>query len=229
VISLSDHALNTFLSETGPGKHVPHAVFVELEPTVVDEVRMGTCRQLFLPEQMINGKEDAANNYTRGHCTLGKEIIDLTFDRIRKLADQCTGMQGFLIFDCAKKSKLAFTVYPAPRVPTVVVELYNCILATHAMDDHCDCAFMVDNEALCDLCGRALDIGSTSRRVRTLPSSAPRRGTTSSSPSPRSPTRSSRPQTCRSSATSATASTWRHAAVAWRCRREGCRCCSYDD
>ena len=39
------------------------------------------------------GKEDAANNYARGHYTIGKEIIDLTTDRIRKLADQCTGLQ----------------------------------------------------------------------------------------------------------------------------------------
>jgi cell division protein FtsZ len=47
---------------------------------------------------MITGKEDAANNYARGHYTVGKEIIDLVLDRLRKLADQCTGLQGFLIF-----------------------------------------------------------------------------------------------------------------------------------
>ena len=40
---------------------------VDLEPTVVDEVRTGTYRQLFHPEQLITGKEDAANNYAR--CT----------------------------------------------------------------------------------------------------------------------------------------------------------------
>jgi hypothetical protein len=47
---------------------------------------------------MITGKEDAANNYARGHYTIGKEMIDLVLDRLRKLADQCTGLQGFLIF-----------------------------------------------------------------------------------------------------------------------------------
>ncbi|KAL3055396.1 hypothetical protein OYC64_018141 [Pagothenia borchgrevinki] len=62
--------------ETGAGKHVPRAVFVDLEPTVIDEVRKGTYRQLFHPEQLITGKEDAANNYARGHYTIGKEIID---------------------------------------------------------------------------------------------------------------------------------------------------------
>ena len=81
-----DDSFNTFFSETGAGKHVPRAVFVDLEPTVVDEVRTGTYRQLFHPEQLITGKEDAANNYARGHYTIGKEIVDLVLDRIRKLA-----------------------------------------------------------------------------------------------------------------------------------------------
>jgi tubulin alpha len=39
---------------------------------VVDEVRTGTYRQLFHPEQLISGKEDAANNFARGHYTIGK-------------------------------------------------------------------------------------------------------------------------------------------------------------
>ena len=70
-IGVEDDAFNTFFSETGAGKHVPRAVFLDLEPTVVDEVRTGTYRQLFHPEQLISGKEDAANNYARGHYTIG--------------------------------------------------------------------------------------------------------------------------------------------------------------
>ena len=61
---------------------------------MIDEVRTGTYRQLFHPEQLISGKEDAANNFARGHYTIGKEIVDLCLDRIRKLADNCTGLQG---------------------------------------------------------------------------------------------------------------------------------------
>uniref|UniRef100_A0A2R8ZZ50 Tubulin/FtsZ 2-layer sandwich domain-containing protein n=1 Tax=Pan paniscus TaxID=9597 RepID=A0A2R8ZZ50_PANPA len=77
-----DDSSNTF-SETGAGKHMPRAVFVDLEPMVIDEVCTGTYRQLFHPEQLITGKEDAANNYARGHYTIGKEIIDLVLDRIQ--------------------------------------------------------------------------------------------------------------------------------------------------
>jgi tubulin alpha len=174
-----DDSFNTFFSETGAGKHVPRAVFVDLEPTVIDEVRTGTYRQLFHPEQLITGKEDAANNYARGHYTIGKEIVDLVLDRLRKLADQCTGLQGFLIFhsfgggtgsgftsllmerlsvDYGKKSKLEFAIYPAPQISTAVVEPYNSILTTHTTLEHSDCAFMVDNEAIYDICRRNLDI-----------------------------------------------------------------------
>ncbi|XP_008834024.1 tubulin alpha chain-like [Nannospalax galili] len=79
-----DDSFNTFFSDTGAGKHVPRAVFVDLEPTVIDEVCTGTYRQLFHPEQLITGKEDAANNYGRGQDTIGKEIIDLVLDQIGK-------------------------------------------------------------------------------------------------------------------------------------------------
>ena len=59
---------------------------------------MGPYRRLFHPEQMINGKQDAANNYARGHYTIGKELIDLVLERIRKLTEHCIGLQGFLVF-----------------------------------------------------------------------------------------------------------------------------------
>lgn len=86
---------------------------------------------------MISGKEDAANNYARGYYSVGQEIINLVTDRIRRFADQCHSLQGFFLFhsfgggtgsgftsllmeklsnDYGKKSKLEFTVYPAPQV-----------------------------------------------------------------------------------------------------------------
>ncbi|ELK05366.1 Tubulin alpha-3 chain [Pteropus alecto] len=77
---LGDNSFNIFFSETGTGKHVPRAVFVDLESRVVDKVRTGTFRQLFHPEQLITGKEDAANNYARGHYNICKEISDFVLD-----------------------------------------------------------------------------------------------------------------------------------------------------
>ncbi len=146
---------------------------------MTDEVRTGTYRQLFHPEQLITGKEDAANNYARGHYTIGKEQIEICLKRIRKLSEQCTGLQGFLIFhsfgggtgsgftsllmerlsnDYGKKAKLTFSVYPAPHIATAIVEPYNSVLMTHTTLEHCDVGFLVDNQAIYDLCHRNLSI-----------------------------------------------------------------------
>ena len=44
------------------------------------------------------------------------------------------------------------------QVSTAVVEPYNSILTTHTTLEHSDCAFMVDNEAIYDICRRNLDV-----------------------------------------------------------------------
>merc|ERR1712227_740173 len=133
--TFGDDSFQTFFSETGSGKHVPRAVFVDLEPTVIDETRVGTYRQLYHPEQLINGKEDAANNYARGHYTIGKEVVDLVLDRIRKLADACTGLQGFLLFH-------SFGGGTGSGFASLLMERLS----------------VVDNEAIYDICRRNLDI-----------------------------------------------------------------------
>jgi len=174
---------STFFSETSSGKHVPRSLYIDLEPNVVDEVRNGKYRSLFHPETMITGKEDAASNYARGHYTIGKEKIDNVVDRIRRLADNCSGLQGFFVFhsfgggtgsglgalilerlstDYGKKSKLEFSVYPAPTLANSVVEPYNSVLTTHTTLEHSDCSFMVDNEAIYDICKKSLGISSPS-------------------------------------------------------------------
>ena len=70
-----DDSFNTFFSETGSGKHVPRCVFVDLEPTVVDEVRTGTYRQLFHPEQLVTGK--VSDNYRSIRSTMHAYLLDL--------------------------------------------------------------------------------------------------------------------------------------------------------
>lgn len=102
-----------------------------------DEIRTGAYRQLFHPETLITGKEDAANNYGRGYYTVGREMVDLALDRVRKVAENCPQLQGFIVFrsfgggtgsgfgnlmleglcrDYGRITKLEFGVYPAPQV-----------------------------------------------------------------------------------------------------------------
>jgi len=179
--STSDPAdFGTYFSEGSTGKYVPRAVMMDLEPTVIDEVKCGTYSKLFNPSQLITGVEDASNNYARGHYTVGREYIDATMDQINKLAEQCDGLQGFTVFHSVgggtgsgfsalllerlaleygtKKAKLDFCVYPSPQISTSVVEPYNSVLSTHALLEHTDVAFMLDNEAIYDICKKKLGL-----------------------------------------------------------------------
>jgi tubulin alpha len=115
----------------------------------------------------LNGSIDA-----RGHYTVGKEKIDVILDKVRRLADNCSGLQGFFVFhsfgggtgsglgalllehlstDYGKKSKLEFCVYPAPQLANSVVEPYNSVLTTHTTLEHADCSFMVRRLLSCEL------------------------------------------------------------------------------
>ncbi|XP_022906398.1 tubulin alpha-1 chain-like [Onthophagus taurus] len=174
-----DDSYNAFFSVSMAGKCVPRVVMVDLEPTVIDEIRTGTYRQLFHPETLLTGKEDAANNYARGCYSVGKEMIDLALDRTRKIAEGCHKVQGFILFrafgggtgsgfttlmmdnlcsDYGRTSKLEFAVYPAPHISPVIVEPYNAVLTTHGCMDFEDVCFVMDNEAMYDILARSLDV-----------------------------------------------------------------------
>ncbi|XP_013991695.1 tubulin alpha 5 isoform X2 [Salmo salar] len=129
---------------------------------------------------MRSGREYTGSSTILSSSSLERRMQPITTPVDTTLwTDQCTGLQGFLIFhsfgggtgsgftsllmerlsvDYGKKSKLEFAIYPAPQVSTAVVEPYNSILTTHTTLDHSDCAFMVDNEAIYDICRRNLDV-----------------------------------------------------------------------
>jgi len=177
--SNKDKYFTTFFEETGTGQFVPRNITVDLEPTVVDDVRTGDYAQMFHPEFLLNGKEDAANNFARGHYTVGKEILDQVNDRLRKLVDNSQNVQGFIIHhavgggtgsglgalileriavDYRKKSKIGFEIYPAPKISTCIVEPYNAMLSTHWLLDHTEVSVLLDNEAIYSICQKQLDI-----------------------------------------------------------------------
>jgi len=176
---VEDSAFNTFFGETSNGKVVPRSIMVDLEPSVIDSIKTGENRDLFHPETLIAGTEDAANNYARGHYTIGKDIVDTVIDRVRKSADSCASLQGFLIYhstgggtgsglgslllerlavDFSRKTKMSYTITPSPVISTAVVEPYNSVLSTHSLLEYSDLTFNMDNEALYNVCKKSLDV-----------------------------------------------------------------------
>ncbi|ETN78534.1 tubulin/FtsZ family protein [Necator americanus] len=106
-------------------------------------------------------------------------------ETIRRLVERCSSLQGFLIFHSLgggtgsgleslimenlclqyeKKSRLEFSIYPSPQTATAVVEPYNSVLTTHNSLYQSDCTFIMDNEAISNICSLRLDIKTPTYR-----------------------------------------------------------------
>lgn len=107
--------------------------------------------------------------------------MDLTLDKIRKLADNCENLQGFIIHhsvgggtgsglgsllmermsvDYGKKPKFCFTIYPSSSLLTSVMEPYNAVLSTHSLLEHSDATILYDNESIYKIMSDKLQIES---------------------------------------------------------------------
>lgn len=85
---------SSFFSETIRGSHLLRSIFVDIDPTIVDEIHTERYHDLYHLDTLINSKEDAANFYSRG--ILGRfGFIEKTDDQIRKVVEQCDHFQGF--------------------------------------------------------------------------------------------------------------------------------------
>lgn len=147
--------------------------------TLTDEIRNGAYRELFHPNSLLTGKEDAASNFARGYFGVGREMIDVALNRVRIASEDCSQLQGFIIVrsfgggtgsgftplvleglnkDYGKLSKIEYAVYPAPKISPIIVEPYNAVLTSHACMDITDVAFIFDNEALYDILARDLEV-----------------------------------------------------------------------
>ncbi|XP_073975589.1 tubulin alpha chain-like [Rhodnius prolixus] len=170
---------SSFFMEMSSGNFTPRAVLVDLEPSVIDQVKSGKYKNLYGPSCLINANEDAANNYARGRYTIGTAALPQIIDPIRKMAESCDKLQGFMFThsfgggtgsglasllqleleeEWRKQSKLEVAIFPSPKLSTAVVEPYNAVLTTSATMELSDCVFLVDNEAMYNICQNKLDV-----------------------------------------------------------------------
>merc|ERR1719494_1481389 len=161
---------------------IPRNLFIDLETSCVSQIKKGPLKDQFVDEYYVEGKEDAANNFARGHYTVGKEQMEFVNDRVQKIVEACSNLQGFLIchavgggtgsglgmlilerlaVDYRKKSKIGFEIYPTPSISTCIVEPYNGLLSTHWLLDHTEVSLVLDNEALYTICQGELKLGKT--------------------------------------------------------------------
>jgi len=176
-----DDAFATFFSEdtATSKKYTARSIFIDLESDSIDHLKTGTYRELFAEDQIISGKEEKCKSFARGFGSGGKQHIDICLDRIRKEADKCTNLEGFLIFnsvgggtgsglgslllerlstDYEKKSKFSIPIYPSGSSSKSAIEPYNAVLATKYQLDHITMATLMENDALSNICTKYLQI-----------------------------------------------------------------------
>ncbi|ETO26343.1 hypothetical protein RFI_10794 [Reticulomyxa filosa] len=174
-----DSSFQTFFGRGEKIQFFPRLLAVDLEPNVIDELKVGSFAKMYQGTYLLSGNEDAANNFARGYYTVGRRMIDKVNDTLRKLVDNCDNPMGFMIVhsvgggtgsglgslllerlavDYRKKSKMGFEIYPSPSLSTCVVEPYNTLLTTHWLIDHTDVSLVLDNEAIYGICQNKLHI-----------------------------------------------------------------------
>lgn len=171
--------INVFFNEVTGGKYVPRAVLVDLEPGTMDSVRSGPFGQIFRPDNFVFGQNGAGNNWAKGFYTEGAKLIDPVLEVVRREAEACDCLQGFIIIHTLGGgvgsgmgslllSKLkeeypdriftTFSLFPSPNVSDTVVEPYNAMLSMNHLINNADLTFCIDNEALYNTCYRTLKL-----------------------------------------------------------------------
>lgn len=175
--------INVYYNEARGGRFVPRAILVDLEPGTVDSVRSAPFGRLFRPDNFIFGRASAGNNWAKGYYTEGAELADVVLDLVRAEAEACDCLQGFQLVHsigggtgggmaCLLLDKIreeypdriicTFSVIPSPKVSDTVVEPYNAAMSFQHLVENTDETYMIDNEALYDICFRTLKLSAPS-------------------------------------------------------------------
>ena len=162
--------VHTMFRETKDGRFVPRAIFVDLDPTSIEELQASPkMSKLFKTGNLLAGKEDASDNFTRGKYSQGRRLIGEACDLLRREMENCERIQGLnyinsisggtgsgfgsLIFsknavEYPKLSTLGLVVYPSPTFSNTIVEPYNAILSIRSLIEYQSLTVLIDNQAM---------------------------------------------------------------------------------
>lgn len=92
--------------------------------------------------------------YTRKHSFMKRPLDFIRFHLIKSFSCDQIGITAGKL-DILDKKIYNYCILPCKcllSVSTSMVEPYNSVLTTHTTLEHADCSFMVDNEAIYDIC-----------------------------------------------------------------------------
>ena len=165
-IENEDRELGTFFSlSPHKDKYTPRAIFVDTDKSPIEQIKCGSHRELFNEDHLIL----TSDSYTYK-----------TLECIRREVENCSGVQGFIIYtglggstghevltpllerlsvEYGKKCKLGICIYPSSArmlLSTSMVESYNTLLGTAALIEHTDVSSIYDNQAIAYICQNSL-------------------------------------------------------------------------
>lgn len=147
---------------------IPRALLIDLEPGVIHSIRNSDYRNLYNPENFFVAPEGggAGNNWAAGYCE-GEVYYDELIDMIDREADGSDSLEGFVMTHSTAggtgsgfgsyllerlndrfPKKLIQTYSVFPNENDVVVQPYNCMLASKRLVLNSDATVVIDNMAL---------------------------------------------------------------------------------
>ncbi len=163
--------VNAFFSKLGEQSgvsYVPRSIMVDLEPSVLQEVKAST-GSLFNPANIIHRREGAGGNFAVGYAGEGRELLDEVLARLESEVNKCDNVGGILfihslgggtgsglgclLIETIKQKYPEIPIFsaailPSPQVSSVVTEPYNTIFALDIIKRSADACIVFDNEAL---------------------------------------------------------------------------------
>lgn len=169
-------------SETSKHRWVPRCILLDTNiqdlAMIAQDPGLG---DLYRPENIIGNDESSGNCYAKAFHTEGPDLADRCLENVRKEVERCNSLQGVqfthsvsggtgsgltglllkTLHDYLDKSSKCimqtFTLVPAPGVSDIVLEPYNAALGLQDLLEYSNQVFLFDNQALSEVCQKALD------------------------------------------------------------------------
>lgn len=168
------------LGDTSSGSYVPRAIMVDLEPSVIQQIKTES-GSLFNPANLISRTEGAGGNFAVGYLGAGREVLPEVMSRLDYEFGKCDNVGGVivlhavgggsgsglgaLVIESIKEKHpetpvLSCAILPSPQISSVVTEPYNTVFALNSLRRSADACLIFDNEALFELAHRKWNIES---------------------------------------------------------------------
>ena len=164
-----NYIFKSFFNETIDNRFIPRCLFIDTEPNLINTIEKSAFPELFLRENFVFGLEESSKLYSCRYTPEGKDIINITLERIRHFLEFCDNPQGFLMFNSigggtgsglgsllleeisneySKKNKFCFSIYPSIQNDLLNIQKMNSIFSISSSLKYSDMDFIFQNDAI---------------------------------------------------------------------------------